>query len=69
MSGTLIIGADSQFGPLVEVAPNLRLDGPAMVGLIAIPQRGRGWVELWPEEARRIGEALLKAADESEVGG
>jgi hypothetical protein len=52
-------------GPGVEVTDNLRLDR-AVVGLIAQPMKGRGWVELTPGEARQVAAALVVAADETE---
>lgn len=52
-------------GPGVEVTANVR-PGWSVVGLIAQPKIGRGWVELTPAEARLVAAALVKAADETE---
>lgn len=54
-------------GPVVEVCANVTLEG-SMVGLIAMPKHGRGWVELTPAQAEAVGSALVRAARETRGG-
>jgi hypothetical protein len=51
---------------LVEVCANPAIRYPGTVGLIVAARDGKGWTKLTPAEARRVADALERAADEAE---
>jgi len=50
---------------VVQVEPAVTMSGDT-VGIIALSLEGKGWTELTPADARRLGAALMRAADATE---
>jgi hypothetical protein len=54
-------------GPGYQVVDSVNRPGMDRVGLVTMAKRGRGWVELTPDEARELAAALIRAADDTET--
>ena len=54
-------------GPGWQVEPTVNWPGLDRVGLIAQPERNRGWVELTPDDARELAQWLIDAADATDA--